>query len=472
MPETNCQFKGTGGQYFGTVLIHLFLLSFITFGIYGPWAIVKLFRLKASHTTINGKPVTFAGTGGQLFGLMLVHGLLTFVTFGLYFPWYICKFFSWRAQNTLVDGKPSQFLGTGGSLFLFYLIHLVILPMLTLGLYYTWGLYRLYAWKEEHTRYGGEKTSFGAGFGGFLKVALASYILIPLTIYIFTPWAIAMLFRWQVNGLAVGAEEEIEHFPPVKTNVAVVAILILIGLTPFLALGLFIKSKYDEVQRTQSQMARMQMEALRKQKTYPISQKPAEKPGTRTVAQPAKPPSTPLPKAEPTLKEAVDYELEMRKINNLINLGSKNPDAFYNRGWLHGYKGNVQMAEKEYTKAIEINTQHADAYYNRGLVYVKMKKYEQAVRDFAQAINLDRRALDAYCNRGNANFQLGKMDLALRDLNAALRINPNDADLYYNRAVVYVEKGQNSKAEADFRRAARLGHNEAKKYLRKPPIKP
>ena len=66
----------------------------------------------------------------------------------------------------------------------------------------------------------------------------------------------------------------------------------------------------------------------------------------------------------------------MRKINNLINLGSKNPDAFYNRGWLHGYKGDLQMAEKEYTKAIEINTQHADAYYNRGLVYVKMKKYE------------------------------------------------------------------------------------------------
>ena len=109
MSKANCQFKGTGGQYFSAVIIHLGLISFITFGIYSPWAWVRIFQLKASHTTINGKPVTFTGTGGQLFLLILVQGLLTFITFGLYGPWAICKFFSWRAQNTLVDGNPSRF---------------------------------------------------------------------------------------------------------------------------------------------------------------------------------------------------------------------------------------------------------------------------------------------------------------------------------------------------------------------------
>jgi len=119
MPKGNCKFEGTGGEYFFTILIHLFLLSIITFGLYSAWAWVKIFRLKASHTTINGKSVTFSGSGGELLVLMLIQGLLTIVTLGFYAPWAICKFFTWKAQNTQVDSKSGQFTGTGGSLFVF-----------------------------------------------------------------------------------------------------------------------------------------------------------------------------------------------------------------------------------------------------------------------------------------------------------------------------------------------------------------
>lgn len=474
MAKANCRFSGTGGQYFATVLIHLFLLSLITLGLYSPWAWVRIFRLKASHTRINGKPVTFTGTGGQLFLLILVQGFITLITFGLYGPWAICKFFSWRAQNTLVDGTPSRFEGTGGGLFLFYLIHLLILPLLTLGLYYFYGFFRFYAWKEEHMRYGGERTSFGAGFGGFLKVVIITYILNILTLSLFTPWALAMFFRWQVNGLAVGPEPEVEHFAPARTSVVAVAALIVIPWAAIIYLVYPMMSQYKGAMRQFQKMTGTQRETVRQQKTYkvpkpspPVSKKPAVEPAQKKVEAPSPPP----PKEVSAPEKAFEYDAEMRKLNNLINLGSKNADAFYNRGWLYSYTGNPQMSEKDYTQAIELNKQYADAYYNRGLAYVKMEKYEQAISDFTQAIELDPRALDAYCNRGNANYQLGRMDLALRDLNAALRINPNDGDVYYNRAVVYLGKKQNSKATADFQKAANLGHSEAKKYLQMGPKK-
>jgi uncharacterized membrane protein YjgN (DUF898 family) len=57
MAKGNCEFKGTGGQYFVTVFIHLFILGSLTLGIYTPWALVRLWRLKASHNTMNGKSV-------------------------------------------------------------------------------------------------------------------------------------------------------------------------------------------------------------------------------------------------------------------------------------------------------------------------------------------------------------------------------------------------------------------------------
>ena len=71
------------------------------------------------------------------------------------------------------------------------------------------------------------------------------------------------------------------------------------------------------------------------------------------------------------------YEKKLKSLNNLIELDKKNADAYFNRGWIYVYKGDLQAAIKDYSKAIEINKRYADAYYNRGLVYIKLNKYYQ-----------------------------------------------------------------------------------------------
>jgi tetratricopeptide (TPR) repeat protein len=170
---------------------------------------------------------------------------------------------------------------------------------------------------------------------------------------------------------------------------------------------------------------------------------------------------------QPEKQVTVDYEHEINRLNVLLKSDEKNTDALYNRAWLYERMGQLEMAEKDYTRVIQIDRQYKDAYYNRGVVYLKMKKYGEAVKDFSEVIGLQPGAVDAYCNRGNANLRLGKMDLALQDYDTAIKAKPDDGDLYFNRALVYLAKGAKSKAIEDFKKAAGRGHPEAKEYLKK-----
>ncbi len=472
MAKGNCEFNGTGGQFFVTVVIHLFLISMITFGIYSPWAWVRVFKLKATHTLIDGKKVSFTGKGLRLFLLVLVQGILTVVTLGLYGPWAICRFLHWKAEHTLVGDKPSQFTGTGASLFIFYIINLMILPMITLGLYFFIGFYRFYAWKEEHTKYGGEKTSFGAGLGDFVKVVLISWILNTVTFNLFSPWALCMLYRWQVSGLVVGDAPEVRHHPPVKVKPLIVIILVLIGLIPFiLIISLFLIFGHKvmtlpieptQVQRTE-QTGHKFTGAIKhpvRQSTQKIGQKqPKRAKALPTMSQNKQTVIKPLATASVIKKREtrpLDYDREIEKLTDLIKKDRRNADAFYDRANLQALKGDQKSALQDYTQSIRIKRDHADAFYNRGLIYVEMGNYDQAVKDFSAVIRLAPKSVDAYCNRGSAYYQLGEYNLAVKDYAAALEINPDDADVYQNRSLVYLSLGEKDKSMADSEKATQL----------------
>jgi tetratricopeptide (TPR) repeat protein/uncharacterized membrane protein YjgN (DUF898 family) len=457
MPKGNCQFKGTGGQYFPTFFIHLFLIGTVTFGIYIPWAWVRLLRLRASHTLLNGKAVSFTGTGGQLLGLAIVQGLLTVITLGFYGPWAICKYCAWRAGSTLVGGKASQFTGTGGSLFFFYLVHLFLLPVITFGIYLFWGIYRLYGWKEEHTIYGGETTSFGGGFGQFLKLSLICWFLNLVTFSLYTPWALCRLYRWQTDGLAVGDGPDVDHFPPVKTKPVVVIIMILVGLLPWVFLMLIVRPF----------MVNVVPPAGRSEVTGP----PARflpKAAPRRGAQPRPSKENQLSSPKASMEERKNEGLidpETARLDAMLQEDPRNAKALFNRAWMHAAKGDLEQAEKDYTQAIKASPADGDAHYNRGLVYVKLMKWEEALRDFTEAIRLDPQAADAFCNRGNVHFKTGRADLAIKDYTDGLRIAPNDGLIYYNRGIVYLSSGEEAKGQEDLRRASELGVAQAKGLL-------
>ena len=194
---------------------------------------------------------------------------------------------------------------------------------------------------------------------------------------------------------------------------------------------------------------------------------PIPKPSTQQppakVAEKSAAPAAPAKKGD-----ALDFEFELKKINSLISVNDRNADAFFNRGWLYEHKGDLQLAEKDYSRAIELDGKNKDAYYNRGLLYARMKKHEEAIKDFSEVVKLDPGAADALCNRGSAQLQLGRIDLALTDFDAGLKTKPGDPDLLYNRGLAFIAKGNKSKAMEDFNKAAQAGHPKAKDQLKSP----
>lgn len=424
MSEGNCRFAGKGVEYFPTVFIHLFLLSVLTFGIYTPWAWVKLLRLKASHTRIRGLPVRFDGSGAVLFKLSLGYGILTLVTLGVFGPWAICAILKWRAENTFVGDQRSRFTGTGGDLFPLYVIHLFILPMITFGLYFLYGVYLFFAWKEEHILYGGEKTSFGAGFMEFLKITLISSLLNTLTLNLYSPWSMCMLYRWQIGGLLVGDTPDIRHFQATRARPALVAAAVAIGLIPYALIGWFIKSQWDHMHAVMQQPPALTLPRTRP----PLSTEahpPESKASQDEIQAVAKASRIPQP-----------IEAEIDRLTKSIETDPGDPDLFYNRAWLYAATGEDQQAAAEYSNSLDLDPEHGDALYNRALVFIRLQEYEKALEDLDALIRLEPDAADALCNRGNVRFLTRRKELALEDYDDALRLKPNDREIIHNRDIV------------------------------------
>ncbi|MBN1106474.1 MAG: tetratricopeptide repeat protein [Deltaproteobacteria bacterium] len=199
---------------------------------------------------------------------------------------------------------------------------------------------------------------------------------------------------------------------------------------------------------------------IQKPSAQPVP-KPAEKKEVKETPKPQTRPSPQVP--ELPSAPALDFALEMKKLESLLQINDKNAEAYYNRGWLYAYKGDMDRAVQDYTKAIAIDKKMKDAFYNRGILLARMKKFEDALKDFSETIKLESKATDAYCNRGSVHLQMGKPDLALTDFNSGLKLNPNDADLLYNRALVYLAKGDKNAATADLKKSAQMFHDRTRK---------
>ena len=58
-----------------------------------------MMRFIASHAVIDGKRMTFDGTGGQLFGQWIKWMLLSIVTCGIYSFWVIPRMYKWVCSH-------------------------------------------------------------------------------------------------------------------------------------------------------------------------------------------------------------------------------------------------------------------------------------------------------------------------------------------------------------------------------------
>lgn len=75
------------------------LIVGFTCGIATPWAICYMMKFIVEHTIIDGRRLTFDGDGASLFGNWIKWFLLTVITFGIYGFWVVPRMYQWVAKH-------------------------------------------------------------------------------------------------------------------------------------------------------------------------------------------------------------------------------------------------------------------------------------------------------------------------------------------------------------------------------------
>src|SRR5262245_50665143 len=120
------EFNGSGGELFKELFVGA-LLCGVTFGLYTPWYMVKLYQYLYRNSKIRldgGKELSleFTGTGGELFKILFVGMLLTNITLGIYSFWLgvdLIKFYQNNSSARSSDGRVYRLNSeiTGGEMF-------------------------------------------------------------------------------------------------------------------------------------------------------------------------------------------------------------------------------------------------------------------------------------------------------------------------------------------------------------------
>ena len=88
-------------------LIGVYILSwaitFFTFGLAAPRALCIKYRWVAKNTLIEGRRLKFIGSGTSLFLHYIKWFLLTIITFGIYGFWLYIKMLEWKTENTVFE---------------------------------------------------------------------------------------------------------------------------------------------------------------------------------------------------------------------------------------------------------------------------------------------------------------------------------------------------------------------------------
>lgn len=82
------------------VNVALVLITTVSLGLLAPWGLCFKEKWIAEHTIIDGKRLSFDGTGAQLFGNYIKWFLLTIITIGIYAFWLTIKMKQWTVKHT------------------------------------------------------------------------------------------------------------------------------------------------------------------------------------------------------------------------------------------------------------------------------------------------------------------------------------------------------------------------------------
>jgi protein O-GlcNAc transferase len=124
----------------------------------------------------------------------------------------------------------------------------------------------------------------------------------------------------------------------------------------------------------------------------------------------------------------------------------------------------LNAAVLSYKKAIALKSDYAEAHYNLGLALQELKQLQGAVASYEKAILLKPDFVEAYTNLGLAFQALRQLDASIAKYDEAIALKPDFAEAYYNRGNALLELKQLVGAVANYDKAIALQHNYVEAY--------
>lgn len=155
------------------------------------------------------------------------------------------------------------------------------------------------------------------------------------------------------------------------------------------------------------------------------------------------------------------YDELLKLMNEYRDILPKEPDIPLLAGYVDKYKGNYELARKDFSDVLARDPNVETAYVNLGYVLNTLHQPEAAAANFKQAIQRDPKDGEAHLGLAYANLDLNKPNGALQEAKLAERYSGDTEPIHLIRATAYGREGVLTKAAAEYRIAIRFSPSDA-----------
>lgn len=197
------------------------------------------------------------------------------------------------------------------------------------------------------------------------------------------------------------------------------------------------------------------------------------RPDTRTgLAMPAPPPSSPHALSPESRGDIYMARKMFREAAEAYREGPADSPVLANKvGIAYHQMLQMDLAKRQYERAIKMKRDYAEAINNLGTVYYAKKSYRRATSQYMKALRLTPRSASIYSNLGTAYFARKKYKEAADAYQEALALDPDVFEHKSSAGVLLQERSVSERAKFHYYMAknyAKAGqHDRALIYLRK-----
>ncbi len=135
-------------------------------------------------------------------------------------------------------------------------------------------------------------------------------------------------------------------------------------------------------------------------------------------------------------KHIKKYECALNKFKKIIEIDSKNAEAWCNMGAVMLDLEDYNSAEEYLAQAIELKPIFPEAINNLGTIFFETDQHSDALKHYNKAIELNSEFSEAWANKGKVLYKLNEIDQAILCFDTAIKIDPLCADAWTNKGLI------------------------------------